>query len=214
MRSDALLALSFYGLGNSRNHKLKVIPPLLRREVFEQEIHQQPFVLAYLLNAGYMQDIINWHKLHPTVELHCFTDSKAVKGKWRYDDTLCFHSLDDKKFLAMMASCKGLVCTAGFESVCEARYLGKPVLMVPVGGHYEQFCNARDAQKAGAGVYSAAFDIDSLLSFIPEYVPSEEYKEWSRGVEYDVLSVIDSVLPPGSSVVRMNGVEWFKTANL
>ena len=194
--ADALLALSFYPLPPSTNSKLKVLPPVLRREVFEQDIHQQPFLLAYVLNSGYMQDIINWHKTHPDIELHCFTDSKAVKGKWRYDDTLCFHSLDDKKFLTMMASCRGLVCTAGFESVCEAMYLGKPVLMIPVGGHFEQFCNARDAVKAGAGIYDTAFRIDRLLEYIPGYTPSETYRRWIKGVEYDVFSAIDKVLPP------------------
>lgn len=196
MGADALLGLSFYPLPPSSNQKLKVLPPLLRKEVFEQDIHSQPFLLAYVLNAGYMQDIINWHKAHPDTELHCFTDSKAVKGKWRYDDTLCFHSLDDKKFLTMMASCRGLVCTAGFESVCEALYLGKPVLMIPVGGHFEQYCNARDAVKAGAGIYDSEFRIDRLLDFIPQYTPSEHYRRWIKGVEYDVLGAIDTVLPP------------------
>lgn len=49
-----------------------------------------------------------------------------------------------------MGGCKAYLTTAGFESVCEALYLGKPVLMVPV--HVEQECNAWDAQKVGAGV--------------------------------------------------------------
>jgi uncharacterized protein (TIGR00661 family) len=211
--ADALLALSFYPLPPAPNQRLKVLPPLLRKEVFEQDIHQQPFLLAYVLNAGYMQDIINWHKNHPEVELHCFTDSKAVKGKWRYDDTLCFHSLDDKKFLTMMASCKGLVCTAGFESVCEALYLGKPALMIPVGGHYEQFCNARDAVKAGAGIYDTEFNIERLLEFIPQYKVSEDYRCWIKGVEQEVLSIIETVLPPTTSST-LEGMEGFNIHRL
>ena len=68
------------------------------------------------------------------------------------DETLSFHSLNDEKFLDLMASCSGLVCTAGFESVCEAIYLGKPVILVPMKGHFEQYCNARDAERIGAGI--------------------------------------------------------------
>lgn len=45
-----------------------------------------------------------------------------------------------------MAGCKAYASTAGFESVCEAMYLGKPILMVPA--HIEQDCNAYDAKKA------------------------------------------------------------------
>jgi uncharacterized protein (TIGR00661 family) len=205
--ADALLALSFYSLPPCGNKKLIILPPLLRKEVFEQIIHHQPFLLAYVLNEGYMQDIINWHKEHPHTELHCFTDSKAVKGKWRYDDTLCFHSLDDKKFLTMMASCSGLVCTAGFESVCEALYLGKPALLIPVGGHYEQFCNARDAVKAGAGIYDTEFRIDRLLDYIPAYRVSENYRKWINGVEGEVLSIIDRVVSPQATPDRsLDGV--------
>ena len=42
-----------------------------------------------------------------------------------------------------MGRCRGVVCTAGFESVSEAMWLGKPVCMAPTPGHYEQRCNAR-----------------------------------------------------------------------
>lgn len=39
-----------------------------------------------------------------------------------------------------MQGCSGYVTTAGFESVCEAMYLGKPVMMIPT--HVEQEINA------------------------------------------------------------------------
>lgn len=68
------------------------------------------------------------------------------------DETLSFHQIDDVKFLNAMAGCRAYASTAGFESICEAMYLGKPVLMVPA--HIEQDCNAYDAMKAGAGIIS------------------------------------------------------------
>ena len=81
----------------------------------------------------------------------------------RVDDTLSFHQLDDVKFLRYMAGCKAYATTAGFESVCEAMYLGKPLLMVPA--HIEQDCNAYDAFRSGAGVISEEFDLERLLDF-------------------------------------------------
>ena len=78
-----------------------------------------------------------------------------------------------------MAQCKGLVTTAGFESICEAMYLGKPVLMVPVRGQYEQSCNAIDAVKAGAGIQCDRFNISRLLEFIPRYESRvNEFEVW------------------------------------
>ena len=61
-----------------------------------------------------------------------------------------------------MAGCKAYASTAGFESICEAMYLGKPVLMVPA--HIEQDCNAYDAMKAGAGIIGDSFDLQSAAS--------------------------------------------------
>ena len=62
-----------------------------------------------------------------------------------------------------MAGCRAYATTAGFESICEAMYLGKPVLMVPA--HIEQDCNAHDAMRAGAGTISDSFDLKPLLRF-------------------------------------------------
>ena len=67
--------------------------------------------------------------------------------------------------MEMMSRSKGLASSAGFESVCEAMYLGKPVLMVPIKGHFEQFCNSRDGYKAGAGIFSDYFDLTKLIDF-------------------------------------------------
>jgi hypothetical protein len=75
--------------------------------------------------------------------------------------------------------------------------------MIPVGGHFEQFCNARDAVRSGAGIYDTEFKIDRLLDYIPEYKPSENYRRWIKGVEYDVLGVIDKVLPPTDQLKLM-----------
>lgn len=77
------------------------------------------------------------------------------------DETLSYHQIDDVKFLNGMANCRAYASTAGFESICEAMYLGKPVLMVPA--HIEQDCNAYDAMIAGAGIIGDSFELESLL---------------------------------------------------
>lgn len=69
-----------------------------------------------------------------------------------------------------MAGCKAFATTAGFESVCEALYLQKPVLMVPV--HIEQECNAFDATRAGAGIRSDRFDPGNP-AFLSAFLSSE-----------------------------------------
>jgi uncharacterized protein (TIGR00661 family) len=192
--SSKLIALSFYPLQQKEHKNIIVSPPLLRKEVAKQEKFNGGHLLVYILNSGYMQEIINWSKKNPATEIHCFTDSATVKGNWQYSDSLCFHSLDDQKFLRYMAGAKALVTTAGFESVCEAMYMNKPVLMVPVKGHFEQWCNARDGAKAGAGVFADGFDLDLLQNYLPQHQPTTNFASWASTTEKLFLKVLSDVL--------------------
>lgn len=184
--ADKILALSFQPFVDLPEKKLFVAPPLLREEVRSLTTSQEDHFLAYMVNPGYSSEVEAFHQAHPTQSLHCFWDKKDAPTEWKIDDTLTYHRLDDLKFLQKMASAKGYVTTAGFESVCEAMYLGKPVLMVPVKGHYEQACNAVDAVKAGAGISSDHFEMDKLQEYLPAHIDhSGRFRAWAdRAPEY------------------------------
>ena len=172
------LALSFYPFQDEVKSNTYIIPPLLRPEVFQQQITEGNFILAYLVNSGYMEDIVNWHYDHPSVIIHCFID-KSLHKDAPVKENLYFHPINDKAFLEKMSQCKALVSTAGFESICEAMYLGKPVMMVPVEGHYEQFCNSRDAFLAKAGIYESKFNISKLLEYLNGHEGNtNNYRQW------------------------------------
>jgi uncharacterized protein (TIGR00661 family) len=187
------LALSFYPAADIPERRLFVCPPLLREEVFKLP-HSQPgrFLLAYVLNQGYAKDIVRWHAAFPEVELHCFCERPKVEPVWRYDATLFFHKLDGTKFLRMMAESRGVACTAGFESLNEAAWFGKPLLVVPVENHIEQYLNALDAQKAGLALPAASFDLTPLLR--PwKTAKLESYRAWLRHAAASLLSIADEV---------------------
>jgi uncharacterized protein (TIGR00661 family) len=193
--SDRVLAIAANPIPGKAPERLVVIPPVLRREVLSLHPHEAGYLLVYLLNQGYMDEIRRWHEAHPTVPLHCFTDSREVrdtyKGTWKVDDTLCFHALDDRAFLARLAGCHGVATTAGFETVCEAMFLGKPVLMVPVEGHIEQSCNARDFAAMGAGIDDRSFRLDRLLEYIPQYrFQTEGYRQWVQAAERIIMDQV------------------------
>ena len=178
--AERRLALSLYPAPNRPAHRLRVLPPLLRPQLFRQPQDQnEPFFLVYILNSGYAEEVIRWHEQNPDVPLHCFWDRPDAAAVEPYDDTLTFHQLDDAKFLRLMARCRGFVSTAGFESVAEAMYLGTPVQVVPVEGHYEQLCNAFDTVRAGAGIRSTRFNMDALRDFVPQYTPhADRFQRW------------------------------------
>lgn len=64
---------------------------------------------------------------------------------------LSFHAISEAGFVADLAGCTALVCTAGNQLVGEALYLGKPVFALAETGNYEQEINAHFLQASGAG---------------------------------------------------------------
>jgi uncharacterized protein (TIGR00661 family) len=180
--AERRLALSLYPAPDRPADHLRVLPPLLRAKLFRQPSPPTAdFFLVYILNSGYAEEVIRWHEQNPSVPLHCFWDRPDAAAVEAYDDTLTFHQLDGDKFLSMMARCRGFVSTAGFESVAEAMYLGTPVQVIPVDGHYEQLCNAFDTVRAGAGIRSNRFDVSKLRAFLPTYDASpKRFRQWVR----------------------------------
>ena len=176
IRSRRIFALSIEKKEPLPKKRLILVPPLLRNEVLQCKPAEGDYLHGYLLNATYANDIIAYQQLHPEIRMHFFWDKKDVPEETVVNDRLSFHQLNDKLFIQYMAGCKAYATTAGFESVCEAMYLGKPVLMVPT--HIEQSCNACEAALAGAGIASDHFDLDALIDSIPVYQGNENFHSW------------------------------------
>ncbi|MCP4459004.1 MAG: glycosyltransferase [Cytophagales bacterium] len=180
--ADKRLALSFQEYSDE---KMKVVPPLLRKDVQELNMTNEGHLLIYLLNYGYAREIDKFHQDNPEIVLHCFWDKPDTATELKVDATLTYHQLDGEKFLRRLSSCHGYVTTAGFESVCEAMYLNKPVMIVPVQGHYEQACNALDATIAGAGVSVESFDLSIFLDYLPNHKTDHgKFKDWCEKADH------------------------------
>lgn len=177
---------------------LTIVPPLLREEIISMQPTQGDYIHGYILNAGYSQEIMHWNEKHPLTKLYFFWDKKEATKETVVTPTLTFHTLDDREFLRKMAGAKAYVSTAGFESICEAMYLAKPILMVPVAGHYEQACNALDAVAAGAGITANSFDLSPLIDYLPEHVDkSEEFRAWANSAKKVYLQALEKVVREG-----------------
>ncbi len=205
--ASKILALSFRPMPEDSQRKIKVVPPLLRPAVLglrhasgddDPLVHDGGYVHGYMLNSGFSRDVMDWHAVHPEVPLRFFWDKVEEAPVKVVDKTLSFYYLDDEEFLRQMAGCHAYASTAGFESVCEAMYLGKPLLMVP--SHVEQKCNAFDATEGykmafrefgdelkeipRPAVASDKFDLDLLLHFADnEYVADKSFPDWARSAD-------------------------------
>jgi len=188
------VALSFYEAADVPKRRTRICPPILRRRIFG--IKPDPngqFILVYLLNHGYAEQLIKWHKANPATVLHCFYDKPEAPAEEKYDSTLTFHRLDGEKFLRMMAQCKYVACTAGFESLSESAYFGKPLFLVPVENHVEQQINAIDATNIGWGITDSWFNLDRLTE-LPARIQNTLFKGWLARADAILLAAMEEAV--------------------
>jgi len=145
--------------------------------------------------------LTRWSEFNLYEKLHFFWDKKNVDKTVELTARLTMHALDDTLFLEYMAGCKGYATTGGFESVCEAMYLQKPVLMVPT--HIEQECNVIDAMNSNAGVTDNQFNLYALLEFIPKYNRTLEFRYWVHTAESVFLYELTQMETQSSNILSV-----------
>ena len=161
--SVATISLSFDELPPHRT--ILPVPPLLRPGLDRLSITDHGYLLAYALNPGYGRDLADWHRRNPDVVVHCYIEGGPAALGAPGHPNFHVHQLGSEAFLKHLAACRAFVGTAGFESTCEAFFLSKPVLTVPVEGQYEQSFNALDAQRVGAARAGTYADLDDEWRF-------------------------------------------------
>lgn len=179
--ADQRIALSLQDLCTDHTQdSLTIWPPLLREQVLNILPKSGDYLLVYIVNPGYLTEIRQMATRHPLLRIEVFSDQAQIGSTDSLPQNMQIHTLDDQKFISYMAGCRGLVCTAGFESISEALYLGKPVMVVPVSGQYEQACNALETKISGAGIFSKAFDLEAFIDYLPNHpkASSEVFRVW------------------------------------
>lgn len=109
------------------------------------------------------------NKGHYTVYLPAYNDerifkilSKCEDVKWEVfskhntqmveNGNVLIKPITNKDFLQSLASCKGVLCGAGFETPAEALFLEKKLMVIPMKGQFEQQCNAEALKKMGVPI--------------------------------------------------------------
>jgi uncharacterized protein (TIGR00661 family) len=179
-RARARVALSFDALPDDLPSRIVVAPPLLRPGLERMRPRDEGYLLAYALNAGYGAELASWHRGNRNVTVHCYIDGGARALGAEPSEGFHAHALDDTRFLRHLQGCRAYVGTAGFESICEALYLGKPALVIATAGQLEQTLNAWDAVRVGAARAGAYSDLDAFWSTPSVPTPSAvtSFRAW------------------------------------
>ncbi len=191
-RHGLRVALSFTEEADFKKMNMVVCPPLIRHNLTCQAPISGNFILVYLLNAGYSQEIITWNGQNPQIKIEAFWN-KPESETTIMNDNLTFHHLHGEKFIDRLINCRAYVSTAGFDSIAEAAYLQKDILMIPTKNHFEQKCNAHDACRAGIALTADNFDLSLLVDKEKTHPDSalRAFKEWVDNNDDKIIEMLE-----------------------
>ncbi len=201
------LGLSFSPESSDGRRRITVVPPLLRRSAIasDQPSVDEGFILAYCTQESMERELV---RLGQELQrpIHCYSNRIATREQEYVADGIHFHQVNGQRFLDHMRRCSMIVSTAGFESVCEAFYRGKPALLMPLPNHYEQLCNAIDAERVGAGQRLAIYG--STMQDVQYDESSVAFKSWIAEAREHFLIALDSAIdrPPKRVIYRSTDV--------
>lgn len=170
LKAKKRIALSFKQQNSFKN--TSILPPFIRKEIINFKPTDGEFILVYLLNEGLAADLWDIFRDNPTIRFKLFYNSERLELE--FPENVTVNELNYKEFADSLVRCKGIICSAGFESLCEAAYLGKPVFLIPSENHYEQHGNLNDAREAGIAEHYKDFNPNILQR------KNEEFRLWSN----------------------------------
>jgi len=138
-------------------------PPVVRPVVASLTPTCEGHVVVYSTSAAGREQLIETLGRFPDYRFH-------VYGFDRSEETgnCLFKERSTEGFLTDLASCRGVIASAGFSLISECMYLRKKMLLLPIKGQYEQIMNAHYARKLGLGVSSPRLDESSIRQFSDE----------------------------------------------
>jgi uncharacterized protein (TIGR00661 family) len=150
---------------------------------------------------------------HYTVYLPAYDDKKLVKLFLKFSGTpwhifskhitkpyhigkISVFPVNNEAFTISLASSKGVLCGAGFETPAEALYLNKKLLVVPMKNQHEQHFNAASLKQLGVPTIKKVSKKN--LEKIGDWIETEKhvdvtYKETARPAIERVLKLYEGL---------------------
>lgn len=188
-----------------------LVRPIIRHEVMAAQPSVEDHVLVYFnqpVGAEFVLEALR--EVDARFVVYNFTQPERPE----LYPNITFRSVSMDGFLKDLATCKAVICTAGFTLMSEALYLGKPSLVVPNEGIFEQTLNALFLceEGLGSGVFGrelTAADVRTFLSHVPTY--AGRIRDQSGSGNLDAAHCIERVLRDNCGVVTPQPSKSFAT---
>ncbi len=195
-RPEHVLISSFFYPPLREQDTATLVAPILRRAVREIEPTTGDHVLVYHNDPTGVVGLLEAMGENPEHRFIVYNLEAPADAAERLPNVE-FKIPDVEGFLADLASAKAVVSTAGFTLISEALYLGKPMLLMPNGGIFEQTLNAIYLEREGLGeaVMHRVPNAEDLRGFLERH---DRYADRRAGRlrcgNDDAVACIESVL--------------------
>jgi uncharacterized protein (TIGR00661 family) len=183
--NSKIIALSYYPIQTDKN--LLICPPILRNDTYSFSNENKNYILVYLMNKKMIPKLGLEAIKYPNENIECFTrfdsNEECQKENELAPKNLRFFCLNGELFQSKMKECKAVVCSGGFETASEAILHNKPLLMVPMKNHFEQYSNCNDAFLAGLAETASEIDLFKLIN--SDFKPSKNIN-WMKDYKKNV----------------------------
>ena len=167
--ADVVLSPSLFPSESKRFGKFKIINPLVRCGYDPSEPKDEPTKGMIMLSGSafgsHVNPGFNAHGLHIDVI------GRDTPDNWTENENdILFHGklFDNKK---LVGNADLAVVNCGYSAVSESVHMQKPLVVVPVPNHAEQWVNAKMVEKFGLGVTASEDRIDVAI-----YEVKKKYK--------------------------------------
>ncbi len=143
-----VLLTSFFFPPLKRPDRTTLVPPIIRQDVQRCTPTQGEHVVVYFNDARGTEKVVE-ALAQVDVPFRLYNLSPP-QGRKRTAN-LTFKAPSLTGFVEDLASARAVICTAGFTLISESLYLGKPALVVPNCGIFEQTLNALFLERDGLG---------------------------------------------------------------
>jgi uncharacterized protein (TIGR00661 family) len=174
-----------------KTYDANIFTPVIRQQVRDMYAKSKDHYTVYL-PAYDDETIINILKETKNVNWEIF--SKHTSEKYSYKN-FTVKPVTNDAFLKSLATCKGILCGAGFETPAEAIFLKKKLMVIPMKNQYEQQCNAAALKQ---------MEVPVIKSLKKKYIP--EINDWIKSdhvihiaYENNLQQVIDLIFETHAS---------------
>jgi uncharacterized protein (TIGR00661 family) len=157
-KPDVCLVTTFCP-GTVRNDFTFQFSPMVGREVIEQDVSEGSHFLVYVTSG--FESLVDVLKTFPRERFLVYGTTKTGE-----EGNLIFKQPDRMGFLADLASCRGVIATAGFTLISEALALRRPYLAAPMEGQFEQQLNAFQLDQMRLGKNGSRPSRDTIAAFL------------------------------------------------